>query len=265
MIDLGFKVIDIHTHLRDAIKFHTGLANKAEISCLVYMPNTTECLDTRQKIVKSLKADRLLRALPVSALTIGRKGKELVNIREIKDLVVGFSDDGDCLNNLSLLEEALKAGVLVMAHLEPEYEMAKRYLKVLKKVGGRLHLQHISEGRTVKLIRRHKLEGLKITCETCPQYFTFNKKIEDIYVNPPIGDDKDVLEIKRGLADGTIDVIASDYAPLPRPRQSGFASFESFLALSYSLVLEGAISKKLLKDKLYNNPKEIICRSGLKI
>lgn len=69
-----------------------------------------------------------------------------------------------------------------------------------------------------------------------------------------------MLTIRRGLADGTIDVIASDYAP--EPRKTGIAGFRAFLPLCSGLVLDGTLSAKQLKEKLYFNPKRIIESGG---
>src|SRR3990167_9321197 len=143
MINLGYKIIDLHAHFRDDISYHTKIAKEAGISEALYMPNTEPCLDNVRDIKISLRKKRYIKAIPVSAITIGRKGKKLVDVEKIKPYVAGFSDDGNCLMDLNLLAEILKTGVLVMAHLEPETEMAQKYLKVFKEVGGRLHLQHI--------------------------------------------------------------------------------------------------------------------------
>jgi len=141
--------------------------------------------------------------------------------------------------------------------------MIDNYLNLLSKIGGKLHIQHVSKKKSVELIREAKKSGIKMTCETCPHYFTFTKNDLDTKVNPPLGKKDDILAIKKGLSDGTIDVIASDYAPLPR--KTGIAGFRSFLPLSYGLVLEGVLSEKQLKEKLYINPKKIIESSGYKL
>jgi len=222
------------------------------------MANTKPCLDNVVEIKKSLKNKRCIKAIPVSAITIGRKGKELVNIDSIKPYVAGFSDDGDCLKDLKLFEQALKKNVLLMVHSELETEMAEKYLKILENVGGRLHLQHISKASTINIIRKYKKRGLKFTAETCPHYFTYTSEVDERPVNPPLGTSRDINAIKEALADGTIDVIASDYAPIPRPRGTGFASFASFIPLCYGLVLEKVLTKKQLKEKIHDNPLKII-------
>lgn len=256
---INYPIIDLHVHLRNDVASHTKRAKEAGLTTLVCMPNTQPCLDNLETINKYLSVKKYLNVIPVSAITIGRKGKKLVDIERIQDRVLGFSDDGDCLNDLDLLAEALAKNILIMAHLEPETKMIKSYIKVLSKVGtGKLHIQHVSRKETVDAIRKAKTQGLAITCETCPHYFTYDNTIEDKLVNPSLGDINDIKAIKKGLADGTIDCIASDYAPIPRPKNTGFASFESFIWLSYGLVLDGTLSKSQLKQKLYFNPLKII-------
>jgi dihydroorotase len=267
-------VIDLHCHLRNDIPGHTKIARENGIDVAVYMANCNPPLDNLERIKKSLKKKRYCQAIPVSAITKDLAGKELVEVEKIKPYVVGFSDDGKYLENLNLLKAILKKEVLVLAHCSPPYEtgvrnpdletkFVERYLKVFKKLGGRLHIQHVSKKGTVELIRKAKRQGLKITCETCPHYFTYTKDDLDTKVNPPLATREDVSAVKNGLKDGTIDVISSDYAPLPR--KTGIAGFKSFVSLSYGLVLAGVLSKKQLKEKLFTNPKKIIEKGGYKL
>lgn len=231
------------------------------------MANCDPPLDSVSKVKKSLSAKRSCTAWPVSAITKNLAGKELVDVDSIKGFVVGFSDDGKYLDDLNVLAEILKKKVLVMAHCTPDYivgvkypdletKYIDRYLLILKKVGGRLHIQHVSKKKSVELIRKAKKSGLKFTCETAPHYFAYTLSDLLVKVNPPLGDHEDIIAIKKGLADGTIDVIASDYAP--KPRKTGIAGFSSLIPLSYGLVLFGVLTGKQLKEKLYINPLRII-------
>lgn len=271
---LAHPIIDLHCHLRNDIPRHTKTAKESGIDVVVYMANCNPPLDRLERIKKSLQKKRCCRAIPVAAITKGLKGKELIAVDKIKPYVVGFSDDGKYLGNLNLLKEILKKNVLVLAHCSPPHEtgirksyletrFVERYLNVLAKIGGKLHIQHVSKKETVGLIRRAKRQGINITCETCPHYFTYTKDDLDTKVNPPLGSKEDILGIKEGLSDGTIDVIASDYAPLPR--KTGIAGFKSFIPLSYGLVLEGILSKRQLKEKLFINPQKIIESGGYKL
>lgn len=263
---LDYPVIDIHTHLRDDIAKHTKLAKECGITAVVYMANCDPLLDSLERIQESLKAERHCLAFPVSAITKGLGGKELVDVEAIRNYVVGFSDDGRYLADLSLLAEILRKGVLVMVHCSPSYEVAiekpwlesayiEKYLEVLEATGGKLHIQHISRKESVGLIRMAK-RWLAVTCETCPHYFTYTKHDLNTKVNPPLAEAEDVLGVRQGLADGTIDVIASDYAP--EPRETGIAGFRAFTPLSYGLVLDGILTKEQLKEKLFTNPQKII-------
>lgn len=271
---LNYPIIDIHTHLRNDIPGHTKIAKKSGIDVVVYMANSNPPLDDLEVIQKSLKAERYCQAIPVSAITKNLEGKELVDIDKIKSFVVGFSDDGKYLENLDLLRGILEKGVLVLTHCSPPYELGiknpeletefiKKYLTVLEKTKGMLHIQHVSKKESIDLIRDAKNRGVIITCETCPHYFTYTSQDLNIKVNPPLATEKDVLAIKRGLADGTIDVIASDYAP--EPRETGIANFKSFIPFSYNLVLEGVLTEEQLKEKLYINPKKIIESGGYRL
>lgn len=260
---LGFPVIDLHTHLRDSIQLHTKIAKESGIDVVVYMANCKPPLDNLNAIKKSLKEKRYCKAIPVSAITKDLEGKKVVDIDKIGPYVVGFSDDGKCLKDLEILKYVLRKKVLVLAHLELETAMLKRYISIYSATGGYLHFQHISKKESVELIKFAKKDGLKITCETCPHYFTYTKEELDTKVNPSLGSKEDVFALREGLSNGTIDVIASDYAPLPR--KTGIAGFRSFLPLSYGLVLDGTLSKKQLREKLYLNPKKIIESGGYKL
>ncbi len=265
---LGYPVIDLHTHLRNDIDKHTKIAKECGIDAVVYMVYSVLPLDSVMAIKKSLKQKRNCLALPVSAITKNLEGEELVDIDKIKYFVAGFSDDGRYLANLDLLKQALEKDILIMAHCCPLYEISlenpeleteyiKNYINVLFKTKkGKLHIQHISKKSSVDIIRKAKNKGSKITCETCPHYFTYTKSELEAKVNPPLGLREDVLAIRQGLADGTIDIIASDYAP--EPRITGIAGFRSFSPLCYGLVLDKTISKQQLKEKIYLNPKKII-------
>jgi len=251
-----YPVIDMHTHLRNNISYHTRVAKENGIDVVVFMANTNPVLDSLDKILDTYNKQRNCHAAPISAITKNLEGQELVDVDTIKYYVVGFSDDGKCLSDLYLVKEILKKGVLVLLHCEPEIIMVRKYLDVLADVGGKMHLQHMSTRESVNLIRDAKKDGLKVTCETCPHYFTYSRYNLETKVNPPLAEETDVMAIREGLKDKTIDVIASDYAPLPRV--TGIAGFRSFLPLSYGLVMKGVLTEEELKEKLHDNPKRII-------
>jgi dihydroorotase len=278
----GYPVIDMHTHViredwSNDIFFHTSLAKKSGIDWVVFMANSTPPLDSLRKIeylLPLLKERAVCKTAFVSAITKGLDGKELVDVEAIRPYVVGFSDDGKYLEDLGLLQNILEMNVLVLAHCSPPYEdgienpdletkFIERYLPVLERTNGRLHIQHISKKESVELIRDAKMRGLQLTCETCPHYFTFSGNDLDAKVNPPLATVEDITAIREGLSDGTIDVIASDYAP--KPRKTGIAGFRSFIPLVSGLLLQRVLTEEQLKEKIYLNPKKIIEKGGMQI
>ena len=161
----------MHTHLRNDISKHTKIAKESGIDMVVYMANSNPPLDNLERIQQSLEIERHCKAIPVSAITKNIEGRELVSIDKIKSLVAGFSDDGKYLEDLNLLKEVLKKEVLVIAHCSPSYkigvknpeletEFIKRYLSVLEKTGGKLHIQHVSKKGSVDLIRESRKYGV---------------------------------------------------------------------------------------------------------
>lgn len=272
---LGYPVIDMHTHLRNDMEYHTRILNDNGIDVVVCMANTKPPLDSLEEIEKYMSKPRHCQVIPVSAITKNQEGKELVDVEKIKSHVVGFSDDGKYLADLGLLQEILQMNVLVLSHCCPSYDIAVEhpelqvkyldsYLNTYAKVGtGFLHIQHVSTEKEVELIREAKKSQLHLTCETCPHYFTWSREELDKKVNPPLASRRDVQAVRDGLADGTIDVIASDYAPLPRI--TGIAAPDLFIPISHGLVLQGVLSEEQLKEKLFTNPKKIIESAGYKL
>jgi dihydroorotase len=135
-----------------------------------------------------------------------------------------------------------------------------------------VHIAHISTKGTVELIRQAKKRGVKVTCETCPRYFTLTDEACRGYntnakMNPPLRTSEDVSAIKEGLKDGTIDCIVTDHAPHhPDEKQcefgyakNGIVGLETSLGLGIKeLVKEGYLSMSQLIEKMSKNPSEIL-------
>jgi dihydroorotase len=124
-----------------------------------------------------------------------------------------LSDDG-------FMNEGLLSTILGLKGIPREAEeiAVARNVMLARLTGCRLHVAHVSTRGSVEIIRLVKDAGVKITCETCPQYFTLTEDAVTGYdtnakVNPPLRTADDIAAIKEGLADGTIDVIATDHAP----------------------------------------------------
>ena len=258
----GLKVapafVDVHVHLREPgygykerIATGTMAAARGGYTTVCSMPNlnpvpdSIENLKVQQDIIDS---DAKIEVLPYAAITIGRKGEELVNVAALHDKVCAFSDDGSGVQVDGMMEramsEAVKHDALIAAHCEveellkggyihdgeyarkhnhkgicseSEWEQVKRDIEIAEKLGCRYHVCHISTKETVELVRQAKARGVKVTCETGPHYLIFTDMDleEDARwkMNPPLRSAEDRAALIEGIKDGTIDMIATDHAP----------------------------------------------------
>ena len=242
---------------------------------------------------------------PAQALvTKGLKGEKIVNVSELISLgAIAFSDDGKPIENMHLLREALKYinshDSIIISHSEDsslansgvinegkistrlglkgipsitESLAIARELEIVRATKGRYHFAHISTKRSVELIRQAKKEGLNVTCETAPHYFSLSEDDIKDYdakykVNPPLRTKEDIEAIIDGLIDSTIDVIATDHAPHTvqeklQPIQNapmGLAGFETALSVALNYLVH---SKKMplieVIRKFTSNPAKIL-------
>ena len=258
----GLKVapafVDVHVHLREPgygykerIATGTMAAARGGYTTVCSMPNlnpvpdSVENLKVQQDIIDS---DAKIEVLPYAAITIGRKGEELVDVAALHDKVCAFSDDGSGVQVDGMMEramsEAVKHDALIAAHCEveellkggyihdgeyarkhnhkgicseSEWEQVKRDIEIVEKLGCRYHVCHISTKETVELVRQAKARGVKVTCETGPHYLIFTDMDleEDARwkMNPPLRSAEDRAALIEGIKDGTIDMIATDHAP----------------------------------------------------
>jgi dihydroorotase len=190
--------------------------------------------------------------VPVGAITKGLEGESMAELGEMVEAGVRvFSDDGRCVPTARMLRNALvyakafDAEVVIADHCEDDSLVAgghmhegqvsaelglagrpaeaeeivvARDLAIARATGGRLHICHVSSARSVELIRRAKAEGVRVTAEVTPHHLVFTDEDLVTYdtnrkVNPPLRSAEDRAALRVGVADGTIDVIASDHAP----------------------------------------------------
>jgi len=277
------------------------------ITSILAMPNTEPPVDSPALIRRlSIKAA----ALPVNiyfsaAVTRGRAGRELAGFKALKAAGArAFTDDGACVEDSELLTKALRLAkrlrTPVLEHAESlhlsghgvmhecaqarrlgvpgipreaETYMVLRDLLLAGATGGPLHLQHLSCLESVELTAAAKRRGIRVTAETCPHYFT--RTCDDVRnaafkMKPPLRERADRAALQKGLADGTIDVIASDHAPHSAAGKAkgmikapfGVIGLETMLGLALTeLVHKGIISRLRLAELMSANPARIL---GLK-
>jgi dihydroorotase len=285
----------------------TLAAIKGGFTSIACMPNTEPPLDN-PAIVRSLKdvikKDARANVFIIGSITEGRAGKRATDFHKMKKGgAVAVSDDGSSVDDEMVMSGALEQSkeeeLLIIAHCEDrkisgdgvmnhgftatklglkgipsgsEYERVKRDIELAKKASARLHIAHVSAKESVDIIRRAKAEGVKVTAETAPHYFTLTEECCAAYdtntkMNPPLRSKEDVEELKRGLKDGTIDVIATDHAPhtdSEKDVEFAFAPFgiiglETALSLSaMELVDKKVLSWPELIIKMSVNPSKIL-------
>ncbi len=307
LVDMHCHLREPGFESKETIKTGIQSALAGGYTAICPMANTSPAVDNLMTLKytfdRAKEADEI-GFYPICAVSIGLQGQNLVNMSELKDNgAVAFSDDGRPLENLKLyrvaLEYADSLGALIISHSEDsslatggvinegatstrlglqgisdlaESVAVARELEVLRYSGGKLHFAHISTKRSIELIRQAKKDGLSVTCETAPHYFslsdedikTFEAKFK---MNPPLRSREDKEAVIEGLQDGTIDVIATDHAPhtleeklMPiQKAPMGIVGFETSLGLCITnLVDRGYLTLSQVIEKLSLNPARIL-------
>ena len=217
--------IDLHTHLRDPGLTHkedleTGqkAALKGGFTVLCPMANTKPVCDNKEVmeyVLNKAKDLDLCDIKQVCAITKNLDGQEMIDIESMRKYTDLFSDDGYTLFNEEIMENVLRLSseldFKVLTHCQPEYEIVQRDLKMLKEVGGNLHICHISLEDTLNEIKKYKDEGYKFTCEVGPHHI-YGYGL-DYKVNPSFAKEEDMRALIQGIKDGYIDMIGTDHAP----------------------------------------------------
>jgi dihydroorotase len=249
-------------------------------TALVAMPNTNPPIDTAAVVEQVLRVGQLApcQIFSSACITKGRAGEELAPLGELHGLGVRiFTDDGTCVGDAGLMRRALEyaralPGAVLAQHCEDpqlargghmnegawsswlgipgmpaeaESVVVARDIALAGLTGGRVDFLHLSTATSIELVRAAKAKGLAITAEAAPHHFTLTDSLccgyDPIYkVNPPLRTEGDVKAVKEGLADGTIDAIATDHAPHPAQEKErpfdeappGMLGLETALALT---------------------------------
>ena len=285
MIDMHCHLREPGFEYKETIETGSGSAVKGGFTSICPMPNTKPTPDSAlvlSQIIEEAKRVNLCNVFPYSSVTKGELGDELVNFEEQKNAgAIAFSDDGMPVVNSRTMRQAIinadKLGTFVASHCEeksvssgainagevadklgvegvlPEAEeiMAAREIVISETNNVRAHICHISTSTSVAMVRDAKKRGVKITCETCPHYYSFTQEEvltsgTNAKMNPPLRTEKDKQAIIKGLQDGTIDAIITDHAPHSEEEKArdlskapnGIIGFETALAATITNVVE---------------------------
>lgn len=273
------------------------------------MPNLDPVPDSLPHLEQQLaliRRDAAIRVLPYGSITRGQLGEELSDMAAMAPYVAAFSDDGRGVQSEAQMRLAMETAKglhkLIVAHCEDnsllhggyihdgayarthghrgicsesEWGQIRRDLELVRQTGCGYHVCHISTKESVALIRRAKAEGLDVTCETAPHYLLMDETMlqEDgrFKMNPPLRSPADREALLEGLADGTIDMVATDHAPHSAEEKSrgleksamGIVGLETAFPLLYKyLVLKGVITLEKLVALMSANPRRIFALEG---
>jgi dihydroorotase len=272
------------------------------VTSVACMANTSPVNDNgavTKYIIDKARLAGLANVFPVGALSVGLLGESLAEIGEMFEAgIVAVSDDGRPVMNSSLMRHALEYtkmfGIPIIAHEEDldlcgagcmneglvsirlglegipsvgESVMVARDIELARYTGGRLHVAHLSTAESVEMVRRAKNDGLDVTAEATPHHFMLDDTAVETYntnakMYPPLRNVRDVEAVRAGLADGTIDSIATDHAPHHRDEKAsefdaaakGIVGLETVLPLSLELVRSNVLSIERMIEALSSAP-----------
>jgi dihydroorotase len=252
----------------------------------------------------------LVDVFPVGAVTVGLRGERLAELGAMADSAAGvrvFSDDGRCVSDAVLMRRALEYvkafdGVVAQHAQEPrltadaqmnegelsgrlglrgwpavaEEAIIARDVLLAGHVGSRLHVCHVSTAGSVEIIRWAKSRGIDVTAEVTPHHLLLTEDLATSYdpvfkVNPPLRREADVAAVRAALADGTIDIVATDHAPHPTEDKEcewnvaafGMLGLEQALAVVVeTMVVPGLLDWAGVADRMSVAPARIGRRPG---
>jgi len=306
LIDMHVHLREPGEEYKETIETGSAAAARGGFTAVACMPNTKPVNDTSavtRFILDQAEKHGRARVYPVGAISQGSLGEILSEYGDLKETgCVAVSDDGRPVMNALLMRRALEYArtfdLLVISHAEDlnlrgdgvmhegevsvrlglkgipaaaEEIMIYRDIRLARLTGARLHIAHVSTAGSVAIIREAKMSEIGVTAETAPHYFSLTDDAvagfdTNAKVNPPLRSEWDRQAILEGLADGTLDAIASDHAPhsvLEKDVEFAAAAFgliglETSLGLSLKLVHEGVLTLSQVIMKMSTSPARIL-------
>ncbi|MBZ5564745.1 MAG: dihydroorotase [Acidobacteriia bacterium] len=308
LVDIHVHLREPGGEISETLESGLAAAVAGGFTAVCPMPNTKPIIDRPELVRASVeKAQRLglARVFPIAAVSMGSQGESLTDFAAlIAAGAVAFSDDGRPVKSAGLLRRALEKtrelNVQLNDHCEDPSLSARgvvndgpvakqlgvtgipdcsedvcvaRDLIIAEATGARLHVCHLSTAGSVELVRAAKRRGVRVTCEVTPHHFALSDAAvaehgTNAKVNPPLRSAQDVEAVLAGIADGTVDAIATDHAPhAPELKAKPFAGdspfgligLETALGLALTrLVHTGKISLAHLVVLMSTNPARVI-------
>ena len=304
----GFCDVHVHFRepgfsYKETMETGSAASARGGYTAVCTMPNLNPVPDSAEHLQQQLDRIRegsCIHVYPYGAITVGEKGEKLADLEAMASNAIGFSDDGRGVQSDEMMRQAmLRAKALdkpIVAHCEvnellrggyihdgdyakahghrgicseSEWGQIARDLELVKQIGVRYHVCHISTKESVDLIRKAKAEGVDVTCETGPHYLVMDDSMleEDgrFKMNPPLRSKEDREALVAGILDGTIDMIATDHAPHSAEEKArgleksafGVVGIETAFPILYTyLVKPGILTMERLMELLVVNPRK---------
>jgi len=290
LIDMHVHLREPGYEEKETIQTGARAAVAGGFSSVACMPNTNpvnDCEAVTRFICERAREVGLVNVFPIGAVTKGSQGRELAEMGQMVEAgAVAFSDDGRPVSNHQIMRRAMEYAkifdVPILDHCEDPDLTARgsmnesrvstelglrganalaeelhvaRDLMVARLTGARVHICHLSSAYSLHWVRRGKAEGVNITCEVAPHHLVLTDEAVRSYdtnlkMNPPLRTQEDVHALLEGLADGTVDCIATDHAP--HLRQDKEVTFEEAahgvigLETAVSLVWEFLVNRDVI-------------------
>lgn len=305
LVDMRVQLREPGEEHKESLRSAGEAAVSGGVTTMVCLPNTNPVLDdepTLEFVARRARQLALTKVYCYGAITKGLHGKELSEMGLLsKAGALAFTDATKAVADAQVMRRALQYaatfGLLIVQHpeeptlaggvmnageiatrmglsgipREAEIIMLERDIRLTAMTGGRYHAAHISTADSVDIIARAKKQGLSVTCDTAPFYFSLNELAVGDYrtfakLSPPLRSEHDRQAIVEGLKSGVIDAIASDHAPhdqdskrLPFPQAAfGGSGLETLLAVSLDLFHNGEMSLLEVVRRLTNAPAKLL-------
>ena len=306
LVDMRVSVGEPGAEHKETILTASQAAAAGGVTALACLPNTDPPLDDVsgiEFIARRAREVKLVKIFAQAALTRRLEGRELTEMGLLAEAgAVAFTDGTRALSDAKVMQRALSYStafdLLIVQHAEEpalaaggmmnrgeiatrlglagisplaEVILIERDLRLVDATGARYHVAHVSTGEAVEVIRRAKKRGVPVTCDTAPHYFALTETDVGDYrtfakVSPPLRGEMDRRAIVEGLADGTIDAIASDHAPhdadskrVPFAQAAfGIIGLETLLPLTLGLVHKGQLPLMTALKALTCRPADLL-------
>jgi dihydroorotase len=307
LVDMHVHLREPGNESAETIETGTRAAAAGGVTSVLAMPNTQPPMDNASGVrfvLRRAAETGSVRVYPCGAITRERAGEALAEIGAMARAgCVAISDDGNGVQNSQILRRVLEYSkvfdLVVIEHAEDKSLMADgvmnegplaarlgyrgiprevesiavgRDIALAELTGGRMHFAHISTRESVRLVREAKRRGVRVTAEVTPHHFTLTEEAVVKYgthakMNPPLRAEEDRDALLEGLADGTIDAIATDHAPHTRAAKEqefaaapfGVIGLETLLPLAVTQLIEkGVLSWPEAVKRLSLNPARIL-------